>query len=84
MVSADAQADLSVHLEAAAGREEAEGGRAQRVAWRQDDASMVHSGTVGRRGRAAQSEVPGEEVGFAGEGVYVGGGGGGELGCFVD
>lgn len=44
---------------------------------------MVDSGGVGGGGgRAAESEVPFEEVGFQGEGVVVWGGVGGEFGGF--
>lgn len=41
---------------------------------------MVYAaGVGGGRGRAADGEVPFEEVGFEGLGVVVWGGGGGEL-----
>lgn len=62
MVAGDAEADLAVGLEAAAGRGEAERGRAQRVGGGQDDAAVVDAlGKVGL-GRAAECEVPFEEV----------------------
>lgn len=75
MVPADAQADLAVHLEAAAGREEAERGGPQRVRGRQRDAPVVDAGCVGGGGRAAEGEVPVEDVRVGGgRGVEVGGG----------
>lgn len=83
MVSRYAEADLAVDFEAARGREKAEGRRAQRVRRREDDAAVVDAGFVGRGGgRAAQREVPFEEVVFEGLGVVVGGGIIGELGGF--
>jgi hypothetical protein len=72
VVATDAEADLTVHLEAATGSEKAEGGRAERVSGRQNDAAMVDSGGVCGSGRPTQCEVPGEEVGFCGESVVVG------------
>ena len=74
MVAADAQTDLAIHLEAAAGGEEAEGRWAERVGGWENDAAMVDSRGVYGGGRAAECEVPGEEVCFCGEGVEVGGG----------
>lgn len=74
MVAANAKTDLAVHLEAAAGGEETEGGWAERVGRRQDDAAMVDSRGVNGGGWSAKCEVPGEEVCFCGEGVEVGGG----------
>lgn len=80
MVARYAEADLAVDLEAARGRQEAEGGRAQRVLRGQHDAPVVDAAGVGRRRRrAAQREVPFEEVVFEGFGVEVGRGGRGEL-----
>lgn len=85
MVAAYAEADLAVDLEAAGGGEEAEGRRAQRVGGRQGDAAVVDARGVGRgRGRAAQGEVPFEEVGFQRRGVVVGRGLRFELGGFAD
>lgn len=66
MVAADTETDLAVHLEAATGSEEAEGGRAEGVGRREDDAAMVDPGGVYGRGRPAECEVPGEEVCFCG------------------
>jgi len=83
-MAADAQTYLAIHLEAAAWGEEAEGRRAQRVRRGKHDAPVVDAGAVGGGGGPAEGEVPGEEVGFSGEGVDVGGGGGGELRCFAD
>lgn len=65
MVPADGQANLPVDLEAAAGREEAEGRRFERVGGREHDAAVVEAVFVGAgRWRAADGEVPFEEVAF--------------------
>jgi len=85
VVARDAEADLAVDLEAAGGRQEAEGWRAQRVGGGQDDAPVVDAaGVGGGRGRAAEREVPFEEVGVERVGGVVGGGVGGEFGGFFD
>ena len=85
MVAGDAEADLAVDFEAAGWREEAEGGWAERVGGREDDAAVVDAVGVGRGGgRAAEREVPFEEVGVEGGGVMVGGRVGGEFGGFFD
>lgn len=68
-MAADRQADLAVDLEAAAGGQEAEGRRAQRVRGREDDAAVVDAVRVGRRRGPLEREVPFEEVGFQGGGV---------------
>jgi hypothetical protein len=83
-MAADAQTYLTIHLEAAAWGEEAEGRRAERVGRGKHDAPVVDPGAVGGGGGPAKGEMPGEEVGFGGEGVDVGGRGGGELRCFAD
>lgn len=73
MVPADGQADLAVGLEAAAGRQEAEGRRLEGVRGRQHDAPVVEAVFVGAgRGRSADREVPFEEVGFERCRVVVG------------
>lgn len=74
MVAADAETDLAVHLKAAAWGKEAEGGWAERVGGREDDAAVVDPRGVYGRGRPAECEVPGEEVCFCGDGVEVWGG----------
>lgn len=84
MVAADAEADLAVHLEAAAGGEEAEGRRAERICRREDDPAVVDSRGVYGCGRAAKCEVPREEVRFCGDGMEVGGGCRGEFSGFTD
>lgn len=85
MVTTYRQANLPVHFEAAAGREEAERGRFERVRGREHDAAVVEASLEGgRRGWAADCEVPFEEVCFERRGVVVGGGRGGELGCFAE
>ena len=82
-MAGDAQADLVVDFEAAGGREEAEGRRPERVCRREDDAAVVDARGIGRgRRRAAQREVPFEEVLFERLGVVVGRGVLGELGGF--
>lgn len=45
---------------------------------------MVEAFCVGGVGRAAQSEVPFEEVCFEGRGGVIGGGGGGEFLSFAN
>ena len=82
MVARDAQAYLAVGLEPAARRREAEGGRAVRVRGREHDAPVVYALGEGGFGRAAEREVPFEEVGFEGRRGVIWGWGGGELGCF--
>lgn len=74
MVATDAEADLAVHLKAAARSEEAEGGRAKGVGWREYDATMVDPGGVCRGRWAAECEMPGKEVRFCRDGVEVRGG----------
>lgn len=84
MMSRDTQTYFSVDFEAAAGREEAEGGRFERVGGREDDAAVVEAAGEGGRGwRAPDCEVPFEEVGFEGCGVVVWAGLGGEFGGFA-
>lgn len=65
-MAADAQAYLPVDLEAAGGRQEAEGWRAQRVRGRQYDAAMVDAVLEGGGGWAAQCEMPVEQIGVGG------------------
>jgi hypothetical protein len=81
MVPGYAQAYLAVDLEAAGGRQEAEGGGAERILRWEDDAPVVDAVCVGGGGGPEEREVPFEEGGV-GEGgrVEVGrgvGGGGG-------
>lgn len=64
VVPADAQAYLPVGLEAPVGGHEAEAGRAEGVRRGEDDAPVVEALGVGAVGRAAQGEVPFEEVGL--------------------
>lgn len=64
VVAGYVEADLAVGLEAAAGRRKAEGGRAERVRGRQDDAAVVYAPGEGGEGGTSQREVPLEEVGF--------------------
>ena len=77
MVSADAQTDLSIDLEAAGRREEAKRGRAERVGRREYDAAVVDALAIRGGWGAGEGEVPFEEVGFEGSGmkgwVWVGG-----------
>lgn len=85
MVSRNAQADFPVHFEAAGGREEAEGRRFERVGWREHDAAVVDAAFEGRGGgRAADGEVPFEEVCFERCGVVVWRGRVCELGGFLE
>ena len=79
MVPRDAEADLAVDLEATAGGQEAEAGRAVRVRGRQDDAPVVEAVGVGGGGRAGDGEVPFEEVGIERGGVQGGVRVGGQL-----
>lgn len=74
MMTADAETDLAVHLEAATGGEEAEGRRAEGISGREDNAAMVDPLGVYGGGWPAEGEVPGEEVCFCRESVEVGGG----------
>lgn len=80
VVAGYVEADLAVGLEAAAGGREAEGGRAERVRGRQDDAAVVYAPGEGGEGGASQGEVPLEEVGFQRRRRVVGRGRVGELG----
>ena len=85
MMPRNAQADLPVDLEAAGGREEAERRRFERVGWREHDAAVVDAAFEGRgSGRAADREVPFEEVCFEGCGVVVWRGRVCELGGFFE
>ena len=61
-MAADAQADFPVDFEAAGRGEEAERRGTERVRGRQHDAAMVDAILEGRGGRAAEGEVPVEEV----------------------
>ena len=62
MVAAYAKANLAVCLESAIGCAEAEHGRAKRIRWRQDDASMVAPFAIHGVGRPSEGKVPLEEV----------------------
>lgn len=77
------QTNLPVDFEAASGCEEAKRWRAERVGGREHDATVVDAVLVGRGGRAADGEVPGEEVFFGWGGMKVGGGLGGEFLSFT-
>lgn len=63
MMAGNAQADLTVGLEAAGGSEEAEGRRTQRVGGREYYAAVVDSSGEGRGWRTSKGEVPFKEVG---------------------
>ena len=86
MVPTDRQANLPIDLEAARGREEAEGRRLERIRRREDYATVVDAAFEGgRRGWSADGEVPFEEVAFERGGVVVWAGLRGELlGFFED
>jgi hypothetical protein len=62
MVSADAETDLAVSLEASRRGREAEARRAQRIGLRQNDPAVIQALGIGAVGRSAQREVPFEEV----------------------
>lgn len=62
-MAGNGEANFTVDFKATGGGEEAEGWRAERVLWREGDATMVNTRRIGSGGRAAESEVPFEEVG---------------------
>lgn len=57
------EANFTVNFKATRGGEEAEGWRAERVLWREGDATVVDARGIGSGGGAAECEVPFEEVG---------------------
>jgi len=83
VVAGDAEADLAVRLEPAGWCEKTERRGSERVGGREDYAAVVEAGVVGGGGgRAAEGEVPFEEIAVEGSGVVVRGGVGGEFGGF--
>lgn len=84
VVVGDAEADLTIDLEAAAGREEAERGRAHGIGGGEVDAAVVDALGVGAVGRATHGKVPFEEVLLQRGRVVVGRRRAGELGGFAN
>jgi hypothetical protein len=62
MMAAYTEANLAVCLETAIRCAEAEHGRAKRVRWRKDDASMVAAFAIHGIRRPSEGKVPLEEV----------------------
>ena len=69
MMPRNREADFSIDFETAGWSEETKRGGTKRVGGREDDAAVVGALAVGCGGRAAEGEVPFEEIGFEGSGV---------------
>lgn len=62
MMATNAEADLSVGLEATIRGREAKAWGPQRIGWRQDYTTMVYTLAIWRIRRASKGEVPFEEI----------------------